>query len=538
MQGSRLFRLPFWLGLAALAAVLYGGWVWLFERIEVPPGKVLVRIHKWGKNLPEGELVAPDESYKGVMKDVWMPGRYFLNPLFWDCELHDLVQVKNDECLVLTRKYGRDIPKERLEAGDFLARDDEKGIVGEVKLPGSHPLNRYAYKWDAVPAVNVRADQVGVKTLRVGKDPRELKEKIELGKGLYVVDAGYRGVQKDTVPSGTYYLNPSVEAITPVEIRSHKVEFADIVFPSRDGFLLHPHVVVEYAVIPAKAPEVLVRISNEHGELHQQDSSEKEIEKNEILQRVVLPHIRGYARLAGSDFDARDFILTDHGVGDKKQLNSRERMQKTIEDKVKPLCAELGINVRAITMASLEPPRELTGLISERQQARVEQEKLKTELGTYKSQQTLEAKRAETPRSQQETAAKTRLGQEKTLAKQRMEVEEQKLKQELENANLRLEAARREADALLARGKAEAAVINAQNAAEVAGLKKAVQGFNGVQNFAQYHVLSKLGPAVSEIFASDDSELARLLTTYLNPPATISKPPASASANGTAPPER
>ena len=60
MNHSGLFRSASWAGLAVLALLLYGGWVWFVERVEVPPGKVLVRIHYWGKNLPEGQLVAPD----------------------------------------------------------------------------------------------------------------------------------------------------------------------------------------------------------------------------------------------------------------------------------------------------------------------------------------------------------------------------------------------------------------------------------------------------------------------------------------------
>ena len=519
-----------------LAALVlgYGGWVWLFERIEVPPDKVLVRIHKWGKNLPEGELVAPDESYKGVMLDVWMTGRYFLNPLIWDTELKDLVSIGPDECGVVMRRYGKDIPKERLAAGDFLARDGEKGIAREVLMPGSHKdqSNTYAYTLQRVKAIQVKANEVGVKTLKVGKDPRELRDKVKLGAGLYVVPDGYRGIQQEVVRSGTYYLNPFVESILPVEVRSHKVEFDDIVFPSRDGFLLHPHVVVEYAAIPSEAAMMFARLSDE-GTLHQLDSTVKETLQNEILQKVVLPHIRGYARLEGSNFDARDFILTHEGVAAKKQQNARESLQKALEEKVKPLCRDLGIELRAVTLARLDPPGELRELISQRQQAVVEQDKLKSDLGRFKSEQKLKAEEAMSQRAREVTQAETKLRQEQKLAEQKKEVEGQRLKQALENADLRLQAAKKEAEAVVSRGKAEAAVVMAQNDADVAGLRKAVQGFNGVQNFAQYHVLTKLAPALSEIFASDDSEFARLISTYLTPPKD-GKAPAAVGGGGPA----
>src|SRR5207245_2459367 len=139
---------------------------------------------------------------------------------------------------------------------------------------------------DRGDAVEVRTDQVGVRTLKVGKDPAQLAP--DPAWGHYVVPGGFRGVQMDPVPPGTYYLNPYVETITPVEVRSHRVELADIEFPSRDGFILKPHVFVEYRVQPEKAPELQVRLTDQ-SILHQADSTPEEQQQNEILQKVILP---------------------------------------------------------------------------------------------------------------------------------------------------------------------------------------------------------------------------------------------------------
>ena len=92
------------------------------------------------------------------------------------------------------------------------------------------------------------------------------------------------------------------------------------------------------------------------------------------------------------------------------------------------------------------------------------------------------------------------------------------LKQDLANAQLRLEAARKQAEATLSRGKAEAAVIGLQNEAQVAGLRKMVEGFTSVQHFAQYQVIAKPALALSEIFATDSGEFAKLFTGYMTPP--------------------
>lgn len=539
----KFYQTPrFWvvLGVAAVGLVIAQQfWRWEVERIEVPPGKFLVLVHRYGRDLPEGDILAPDDSYKGIMLDVRPEGRHFLNPLFWGHEVHDLIDVPKDQCLVLTRLYGAEIPQERLVRGDILAGPDERGIVKDVLGPGSYRLNPYAYSWTQHKAVEIRGDQVGVRCLKVGKDPRSLPPDPQ--RGPYIVPDGYRGVQETLVSSGTYYVNPYVEAIAPVEVRSHRVELTDISFPSRDGFILKPHVLVEYAVQPSKAPELFVRLTDE-GVLHQEDTTPEQQARNEILQKVILPHIRGYARIEGSNFDARDFIITPAtaaAAAPVPVVNSREALQRALLAKVKPKCQELGIEIRAVTLADLVPPPELAKQISDRELARVEQEKNKVQVRQLKAMQELTAATGLKQQAHEKVEAETRLVQAKTFAEQQTEVELSKLKNDLENTQLRLDAAKQQADAILAKATAEAAVINLQNEAQVAGIRKAIQGFRSVQDFAQYQVIKKLGPALAEIFASDDSDFAKLFSSFMAAPATKpvaatlpSAPPPTTSASG------
>jgi hypothetical protein len=514
----------FWVALVVTAAalvVVWQFWVWEVERVEVPSGKYLVRIHRWGKDLGPDQILAPDESYKGVMEEVRGEGRYFLNPIFWAHEIRELVTVPTDRSLVLTRKFGRPIPPERLAAGEILAREGERGIVPGYLAPGSYRLNPYAYNWEPVDAVRVEYNQVGVQTLKVGKDPHELPE---AQRGRYVMPpGGYRGVQRDSLPPGTYYFNDYEVAITPVEVGSHIAKFHDIQFPSRDGFILQPFVQVEYQVQPAKAAELMVRLSD-HGKLHQEDQGEEAVERNEILQKIILPHVRGYARIEGSNLDAKDVIVTGtNKAQDEKAANVRERLQRTLLGKIRPLCEEIGIEIRSVVLGDFDPPPELKEQIAARDLARVQMEKNKVLLEQWKSQQELQASIALKEQASKMVEAETRRVQEQRNAKRRLQVQEESLKQELSNAKVKLEAAREQAKATLAKGKVEADVINLQNEAEVAGLRRAVQGFASVQNFAQYQIVRKLAPALGEIFASDDSEFARLFTAYLTPPPAAAK---------------
>src|SRR5262249_44076938 len=161
-------------------------------------------------------------------------GRHYLNPLFYTYEQHDVLEIPTGYCAVLTHKAGPPIPAERQARGEFLVETDEtgqpkeRGIVREVRLPGRHRLNPYVYsvgvgrkeeegKKDRdklVPMTKVARSQVGVRTLRYGKDPSGLKDR----KSKYVVPEGYRGVQEKLVPPGDYYLNPFVEEIVPIDV--------------------------------------------------------------------------------------------------------------------------------------------------------------------------------------------------------------------------------------------------------------------------------------------------------------------------------
>jgi regulator of protease activity HflC (stomatin/prohibitin superfamily) len=291
--------------------------------------------------------------------------------------------------------------------------------------------------------------------------------------------------------------------------------------------------VVEYAARADAAPSLTVRLTDE-GVLHQQDETEAQQLDNEILQKVILPHIRGYARIEGSNFDARDFILAAQptapatGTQPEKTTNAREALQKALLAKVKPQCAALGVEVRAVTLADMRPPAELADQIAQRELARVEQAKNAARLRQYRAAQELKAKEALKDQAKAKVEAETRLIQAKTKASQMKEVALSQATQDLENAQLSLDAAEKQAEAKLTKGKADAAVINLQNEAKVAALRKSAQGFANVQSFAQYNLMNKLGPALSEIFAADDSDFGRLFSNYLSQPAeSAKKPPAS-----------
>jgi hypothetical protein len=161
--------------------------------------------------------------------------------------------------------------------------------------------------------------------------------------------------------------------------------------------------------------------------------------------------------------------------------------------------------------------KKLAEQIAQRETTRVERDKYLKLAEQHKQEQELKAKEVLADQRKEVVKANRDLKVESTRATQLKETEEEKLKNELKTAQARLDAARKQAEAIKTRATGEADVIIAQNKAEVAGLQTAVDGFPSAGDFAQYHVLSKLAPALSEIFASDTSEFAKVFSTYMVP---------------------
>lgn len=526
----KLLRSVF-LTLLILAIALVPAWLlfqWNVARVEVEPDTFLVVTHRWGQTLPEGEIVAPGPAYKGIQRAVLPEGRYFLNPLFYTHERHTILKVPEKFCAVLIRKSGKDISPERKARGEFLASGPadldgnnavgERGIVEQVLGPGKYRLNPHEYEAEIVPAVEIESQQVGVKVLLWGKEPPPKPR----DNNPYIVADGERGVQKSFVPSGTHYVNPYVARIVPVDVRSHTVIFEDIQFPSKDGFTIEPRVQVRYKVVPEKAPGLFVMLC-ENGVLYQKDDSHDDQLKNPILQKIILPLIRGYVRIEGSKHDAREYISKpkEEAVGkDKKATNPRERLQEELMAKVRPECEQLGVVIDyiAVGQTQMNPLLEkLATQIRDREQARIARKTNEQKVLQFEGEQQLKSTEALAQQRKLVIDANTKLEQAKVEAQRRVQNEKAQLEAELQSARARLDGSKKRAEAILTTGKAEANVVNADNAATVAELKTAVEGFESPNHFAKYHVLRKLSPVLSEIFASDQSEFARLFSTYMSP---------------------
>ncbi|MFH1969775.1 MAG: hypothetical protein ABIJ53_05605 [Verrucomicrobiota bacterium] len=119
--------------------VLLPLWFWVFCRIEPGPGEMAVLIHKTGKDLPSGEILATKPDQKGIRLEVLPEGRYFRNPYSWGWQIKPITDIPAGKVCVQTRLYGQDLPP-----GKIIAEEGSKGIMAEVLCPGKYRINPYA----------------------------------------------------------------------------------------------------------------------------------------------------------------------------------------------------------------------------------------------------------------------------------------------------------------------------------------------------------------------------------------------------------
>ncbi|MFZ2960666.1 MAG: hypothetical protein WA705_27615, partial [Candidatus Ozemobacteraceae bacterium] len=201
----------------------------------VPPGKMLVIIAKNGDDMAPGQILAKP-GQKGVLQDVLGEGLHFVLPVSFHTELHPTVIIPPGKIGLVISRVGK-APIQ----GTILVNDDEQGTRRRILTPGAYRLNPYGYKIEERDAVFIRPGFVGFVTSLVGRPPKEVRSEHPNASGsiTFFAAEGERGVRKDVLPPGFYYLNPLEFRVQEVEVGINQVSFLErnnIRFPSKDAF--------------------------------------------------------------------------------------------------------------------------------------------------------------------------------------------------------------------------------------------------------------------------------------------------------------
>ncbi|MBW7876851.1 MAG: hypothetical protein H3C47_12790 [Candidatus Cloacimonetes bacterium] len=306
-------------GTVFVGALLFlGASVFVAGLVSVGPGEILVLTANYGKNLPEGKVLA-DPGEIGIQKEVLGTGYHWVMPVFWKVKKFPVLEIPAGKIGVVTAKFGRSIQS----PNRFLANDDEIGVRRRVLGPGTHRLNPYGYQVDIVPQTVVAIGHVGVL--------------INLEKG---------GVVKDRVlHAGTHYINPKMYKVEIVKVGVNEYTLSSdimpaisdemlmgevdeayletastqkvagaVSFPSRDGF----HVGLDITVLWELSPEDAVQAVDAYGSV------------KDLVDRVINPKLNSACRNEGSKVSAKEMVQ-----GDSRELfqkNFTEALRRYAED--------------------------------------------------------------------------------------------------------------------------------------------------------------------------------------------------------------
>ena len=248
---SKLWSVGVSFNLAMLAGVAGALWWWYGWRIEPGNGEFAVLMRKTGSELPVGQILADNPRQKGVREEVLPEGRHFRNPYVWSWEIVPTTEIPAGKFGVLIRKFGKNLPD-----GEIIAPDAEhKGIVREVLGTGRHRVNPYAYDVHVDNDLKIAPGHIGVVVSLAGNDILDGGASATTEKG-FLVAGGEKGVQAAVLKEGTHRLNPFIYAVTIVNIQSQRVEFngADaITFLTLDGFPITVEGTLEFNISIDKA---------------------------------------------------------------------------------------------------------------------------------------------------------------------------------------------------------------------------------------------------------------------------------------------
>lgn len=322
----------------------------------IPLGKVGIVTSKVGKDLPQGEVIAPDRESKGIWKDALGPGVYRLNPEGYSVEIADAINIPVGFVGVVTSQTGK-APK----PGEF-AKPGEKGVMRDILQPGLYYINRYAYQ---VNVIEIGMNQVSMTGLDNNIQNIQFRRQLtnatdalseltsntmnfqaELRKQQVVTKKAAPPAVKKAYQSNVMKLKrrradipmttkaaPTNDQLAEYDAQAGYEEKRAVEFPSRDGFKVSLDMTVEFELLP----ENISRIYLLYGDLPQ------------VVEKIILPQVLSVSRIKGSNYKAQDFIMGD----------GREKFQNDLRDELKRTLAGKLIVVHNAIIRNVDIPMDI-----------------------------------------------------------------------------------------------------------------------------------------------------------------------------------
>jgi len=266
------------------------------------PGRLLARKTDGHTAFQDGEAFLQSGGQRGPQIEVVFPGRYRINTELFNVEITAATVVKANQIGLVTARDGAPLPPDELvatsvsghndfqDASAFLAQGGQRGPQFDLLKPGTYYINPMMFEVTVDEVAVVQRGEVAVLVSNVGKQPELMShdERLMAGQEVYVVPAGYRGIQSEVAGPGVYYLNrwAYIAYIVPTTNltidwaaeggansennapafhpgRFNRLQlFNPLAVISRDGFEMSVSVKVVIRVRPRQAPFMVAKIGS------------------------------------------------------------------------------------------------------------------------------------------------------------------------------------------------------------------------------------------------------------------------------------
>lgn len=432
----------------AVVAIGYGLiWKWMICRVYVDPGQTLVISSKFGAENPDPEnmRVVP-EGMKGIRAEVLGEGRHFFSPLSYSVDTSPkVVEIKPDEIGLVESLSGKPLPP-----GQFLADEGYKGIQRRVLTPGRWRVNTFSHRVTKMPATIIKPGHVGCVTALSGEHS---------GEGQLAGD-NQRGIRKNVLQPGIYYLNPREFQVESVEIGYRSLTLENVSFPSKDGFTIQLDITVVWGLLPRDVPVIINRFGNVEA----------------VVDKIVRPQVESLCRIEGSKYGAKDFI----------EGTTREQFQNSFTQQLVKEARDRNIDVLIGLVRDIHVPMELREPIQKSKIAAEEQLTKEEQRKTQVVQNELEELRAEVTKGVREVAAETEKMTAEIKAEGDRKITTIRGEKEVAVAEIMKKVAELEAERQRILGKADADVIELLQKAEADRFQKNVAAMGDPEAYANY----------------------------------------------------
>ena len=323
----------------------------------ISEGRLLAKHIDNHDNFQNGCSFLDRGGQKGPQIDILRPGTYRINTQLFEIRVMNATTIPVKKIGLVTARDGEPLPpteyiakattghRDFQDGAAFLASNGQRGPQLDFLKPGTYYVNPLLFDVTTDDVLTVERGEVAVIVSTIGKDPsREVEGQaanLDDGVERYVVGGGFRGIQREVLGPGTYYLNklaytPHIIPTTNITIdwamgkwEGRKTEktiaernansealksrtFNPLTIVSKDGFEMSVEVKVILRVLPEQAPLMVARIGT--------------IEN--LVEDVIHPLIDSSFRNQASSSEAMQFMQDRYEEQRKAEEHSRDELRK------------------------------------------------------------------------------------------------------------------------------------------------------------------------------------------------------------------